>query len=94
MTEKIEDGITYQVVRLPNGTETWHLNGMRHREKGPAVIYPDGLKIWYRCNLIHSEISAALEHPNGEKLWVLNGQELGASSQEEFEKWMKLKAFW
>ena len=30
------------------GRIEWYLNGVIHREDGPAVIYYDGAKSWYR----------------------------------------------
>lgn len=29
------------------GVKSWWLNGKRHREDGPAVIYPDGYRTWF-----------------------------------------------
>lgn len=34
------------------GVESWHLNGKRHRDNGPAVTLPDGTKKYY----IHGEL--------------------------------------
>ena len=31
-----------------NGSKIWYLNGKKHRENGPAIIYPDGIKFWYK----------------------------------------------
>ena len=30
-----------------NGTKKWYLNGIRHREDGPAVEWVNGDKDWY-----------------------------------------------
>ena len=32
----------------PDGTETWRLNGNRHRDGGPAVVRSDGRQAWYQ----------------------------------------------
>ncbi len=43
---------------------------------------------------LHREDGPALEYPNGLKSWYLNGKRINCSSQEEFEKFLKLQAFW
>lgn len=30
-----------------DGSQYWYLNGKRHREGGPAVIYADGTQEWW-----------------------------------------------
>lgn len=30
-----------------SGNKFWYLNGKRHREDGPAIIYSNGEKRWY-----------------------------------------------
>jgi len=40
-----ENGCT---MKLWNNTrQEWFLNGVLHREDGPAVIWADGTKFWY-----------------------------------------------
>jgi len=29
------------------GSKRWYLNGLKHREDGPAVEYLTGTKVWY-----------------------------------------------
>ena len=36
--------------------KSWHRNGKRHRDEGPAVEYADGRKEWYRND---KELTAA-----------------------------------
>ena len=31
----------------PNGSKEWYLDGLTHREDGPAVEYLNGYKQWY-----------------------------------------------
>jgi hypothetical protein len=31
----------------PDGTKRWYLNGVHHREDGPAVESPDGTVEWW-----------------------------------------------
>jgi hypothetical protein len=59
---------------LPNGTQEWSLNGLLHREDGPAVIRPDGAKVWWQNGLRHREDGPAVIWPDGTQEWWLNGQ--------------------
>jgi hypothetical protein len=61
---------------LPNGTQTWMLNGLLHREDGPAVISPSGYQAWYLHDQLHREDGPAVVFPNGSRFWYLNGMEL------------------
>jgi hypothetical protein len=56
--------------KYTNGDELWYLNGARHRDDGPAVIF------------------------NGLVEWHLYGVKLSCKTQEQFERLMRLKAFW
>ena len=77
-----------------DGNKCWYINGKLHREDGPAVEYSDGSKYWYINNKLHREDGPAIEIANGGKWWHLNGKWIDCSSQEQFEKLLKLKAFW
>ena len=77
-----------------NGTKEWYLEGNLHREDGPAVEYADGTKEWCLEGKRHRVDGPAIEYPNGNKHWWLNGISLPCKSQEEFNKLLKLKAFW
>ena len=37
------------------GATSWHLNGKRHREDGPAIEDADGSKQWYLNGKLHTE---------------------------------------
>ncbi|CAB4196751.1 hypothetical protein UFOVP1290_271 [uncultured Caudovirales phage] len=78
----------------PYGNKYWYLEGELHREDGPAVEYPDGTKEWWLEGKLHREDGPAVEYPDGTKEWYLNYKNIKCHSQEEFEKLMKLKAFW
>ena len=56
-----------------DGTQEWFLNGNRHREDGPAVIYPDGTQSWWVNNKLHREDGPAVIYPDGTKEWHVNG---------------------
>jgi len=38
-----------------SGTKEWHLNGVLHREDGPAIEWNDGEKEWWLNNKRFSE---------------------------------------
>ena len=42
----------------------------------------------------HREDGPALEYSNGDKEWWLNGQQIPCTTQLQFERLMRLKAFW
>jgi len=70
---KMKNYITYEVKTFPNGHKEWCLNGIRHREDGPAIEYSDGTKEWYLNGEFHREDGPAIEYPDGQKEWCLNG---------------------
>jgi len=76
------------------GNKWWYLNNQRHREDGPAVEHIDGYRAWFFNNQYHREDGPAVEYPNGYKVWFVHGRRINCSSQEEFERLIKLKALW
>jgi hypothetical protein len=60
-------------IRTPE-SQSWYLNGKRHREDGPAVEYASGTKHWYLNGMRHREDGPAIEHASGAKEWYLNGK--------------------
>ena len=76
------------------GNKRWYKNGLIHREGGPAIIHRDGWECWSRNGQVHREDGPAIEWPGHEKAWWYNGQKIDCSSQKEFERLLKLKAFW
>ena len=56
------------------GTEFWYLNGLRHREDGPAIEYTDGSKYWYLNGKLHREDGPAVEYTNGRTEYWINGK--------------------
>jgi hypothetical protein len=69
-----------------NGTKEWYLDGKRHREDGPAIEYR-GVKEWYINGERHREDRLSRD-------WYYNGEYIDCSTQEEFEKLIKLRMFW
>ncbi len=72
----------------------WSSPEISHKGDGPSWIVMNGNKYWYRSGHIHREDGPAVEYANGDKLWYYNGNRIECSSQEEFERLLKLKAFW
>jgi antitoxin component YwqK of YwqJK toxin-antitoxin module len=56
------------------GNKYWYLNGLLHREDGPAVELANGTKQWYLNGQLHRTDGPAIEFKNGEKRWYLNGK--------------------
>jgi hypothetical protein len=56
--------------------------------------YPDGLVIYYRGRVIHREDGPAVIEANGNKEWFFNGVHIPCTNQNQFERLLKLKAFW
>jgi hypothetical protein len=92
-----------KVTPLPNGgelyewadgTKYWYLNGRLHREDGPAKEYANGSKFWYMNDEFHREDGPAVEFSSGHKEWWIDGQYIQCTTQKEFERLLKLKAFW
>ncbi len=88
----IEDDIPYNVSKSDVG-EFWFYNKNLHRVKGPAANYPDGRKIWWFHGKIHRLDGPAIDYQN-EKSWYYQGKKIPCSSQEEFERLLRLKVFW
>jgi len=86
-----EDG---PAAEFADGTKHWYQHGKLHRVDGPAIECPDGTKWWYQHGNCHRDDGPAIEWANGSKKWWFDGREINTSSQEEFERIMKLKAFW
>jgi hypothetical protein len=77
--------IKYEVKVYTNGDKRWYLNGLRHREDGPAFEGVDGDKYWYLNGKPHREDGPAVEWISGSKAWYLNGEQL---TEKEFNKRM------
>ena len=66
--------IEYVVKVHDDGDKAWYLNGVLHREDGPAIEYTNGTKAWYLNGKLHREDGPACEYSNGDKYWYLNGK--------------------
>ena len=57
------------------------------------VIHSNGTKAWYNLGKRHREDGPAVEYADGNKDWFYHGVHVDCSSQEEFERLIKLKVF-
>lgn len=51
------------------GVTRWTLDGVLHRDDGPAVIWADGSTGWYRHGVLHRDDGPAEEHAGGYLGW-------------------------
>ena len=56
------------------GTKRWSINGVLHREGGPAIEWEGIKNEWYMAGKLHREYGPAVEYANGYKEWYLNGE--------------------
>ncbi len=77
-----------------HGNKECYLNGEYHREDGTAVEYVGGSKYWFINGKHHREDGPAIEWADGTKYWYLNDKRINCSSNEEFLKLVKMRAFW
>jgi len=64
------------------GTKQYYLNGLFHREDGPACEWPDGCKRYYIHGKLHREDGPAIDEDEF-KAYFLNGKRF---SEEDFWK--------
>jgi len=56
-----------------NGNTHWYLDGVLHREDGPASVWSNGDKVWYKHGIIHRDNGPAVECGSGDQHWYING---------------------
>jgi hypothetical protein len=82
-------------IEWNDGDKYWYQHGQLHRENDlPAYIIIGGNKYWYQHGKYHRTAGPAIECADGNKSWYLNGELLDCKTQSEFERLMRLKAFW
>jgi hypothetical protein len=64
-----------------------------HRENGPAVEWSNGDKSYYMNGKLHREDGPAIDWAD-EKAYYYKGERTECTSQQEFERLLRLKAFW
>jgi hypothetical protein len=86
----MKDGLT-----IIDGNKSWYLNDRLHRDDGPAVEYDNCYKSWWQHGQLHRADGPAIEYADGTtKYWYYKGKQIFCSTQQEFDKLIKLKAFW
>ena len=71
--KKFDDGREF--IQDPT-LKVWSLNGVRHREDGPAVEHTSGTKEWWLNGVRHREDGPAIEFIDGSKAWYLNDKQV------------------
>lgn len=69
-------------------------DGEFHSDKGPAIIDPNGDKFWFIHGKMHRVDGPAAEFNDGFKEWFIDDKQVLCATQEEFEKLLKMRAFW
>ena len=59
-----------------NGNKYWYLNGILHREDGPAIERANGTKYWYLNNIEHREDGPAVEFVDGRTSYYINNKHI------------------
>lgn len=54
----------------PNGAIETRVNGVLHREDGPAFVIPGKVKMWYKNGFLHREDGPAIADLDGIEWWV------------------------
>jgi hypothetical protein len=60
------------VIKQYSTGKRWYLNGLLHREDGPAIEWLSGTKEWFINGNLHREDGPAIEYTDGYKVWYLN----------------------
>lgn len=77
-----------------SGTKHWYKEDLLHREDGPALECANGDREWWYNGKRHREDGPAFIQKSGAKEYWHCGQKIAASSDEEYKRLLKLKAFW
>lgn len=64
-----------------------------HRLDGPAIEWSDGTGWWFEDGKQHRLDGPAVEWLRHKPDWYFEGKQIECSSQKEFERIIKLKAF-
>ena len=57
-----------------DGTIEWRLDGILHRDDGPAVEKLNGTRVWFQHGKQHRDDGPAVEHKDGTKVLWLYGR--------------------
>src|ERR1700691_4587553 len=75
------------ILEYPNGILVYYVNGLRHREDGPAIIYSDGTLEYYLKGKNHREDGPAIIRKDGSKCWYINNINI----TNKVNEWLKGK---
>jgi hypothetical protein len=69
---------------------------LTRRYRAPSISSSLGYFYWFLNDEIglHREEGPAIEWDDGSQQWWYHGRIVSCESQEEFERWLRLKAFW
>ena len=79
------------IVENTFGSRFWFLNGVLHREDGPAHINFNNTNHWYFGGKTHRIDGPAVEWFNGEKEWWVDGNQITEEQCKLLYDLMKLK---
>jgi len=82
------DDLTPHWESYPN-QKRWYIDG-----KIRIIEYDNGMKSYWLDRKRHREDGPAFIDNKGNEEWYLNDERIYCETQEEFEKLMKLRAFW
>jgi hypothetical protein len=73
LMDDMKKNIRYDVDVTEDYT-TYRIDGVLHREDGPAITWADGDKSWWKRGKRHREDGPAIEYASGGKEWWVNNQ--------------------
>ena len=77
-----------EIITDGYGSQRWYLNGKRHREDGPAIVYTDGHQEWCLNDKYHREDGPAIIRSNGYQSWYFENRKV---TEEWISRYQKLK---
>ena len=80
-------------VKYADGDEEYLVDNDYHRDDGPAINYKF-VQEWFYHGKQHRLDGPAIVYDNGDRYWLYMGKEIECNSQEEYERIVKLRAFW
>ena len=69
----------------------YYINGILHREDGPAVEYPDGTKYWYKNGKVHRFGGTAVIMPGDAESYWIDDKQVTKEQHDFLYSIMKLK---
>ena len=79
----------YKIKINGYGDKFYYVNGILHREDGPAIECNYGDKFWYKNGKRHREEGPAVEWCDGDKEWWLKNKYYGSNNNFTNKSWIK-----